>query len=98
MELRRRTRPAWEYSVFVLVVGCTLWLSLALYAKRDQVYKEKLLMQELETLRSTTTAYILEHRKHPTDAASTIDPFGGAYAYDARTGRISSTTPSYKNW
>ncbi|MBI5299722.1 MAG: hypothetical protein HY877_05460 [Deltaproteobacteria bacterium] len=104
MELRRKTRPAWEYFFVSAIVIATLWLSLALYAKRDQVYKEKILMQELATLRNEITAYVLEHRTLPKSPLSIVhspwspDSFGNEYHYNAETGHIQSTTASYQNW
>jgi len=104
MELRRKTRPVWEYFVVSAIVIATVWLSLALYAKRDQVYKEKILMQELIMLRNEITAYVLEHRMLPKSPLSIVpspwshDPFGNAYHYNEETGYIQSTTAPYQNW
>jgi len=87
------------------IVIATLWLSLALYAKRDQVYKEKILMQELTAMRSAVTTYILQHRTVPQNLWPIVqnpwfqqDPFGNVYYYDAETGHIQSTTAPYQNW
>ena len=97
MQLKRSKRPAWEYSVVGLVVGLAMWMAASLYAKRDQVFKERLLILELQTLRNLSAAYIFEHKKRHAPPL-TIDPFGYPYQYHPNNGWVSTTHPRYRHW
>ena len=103
MELGKVKRSAWEYFFIGTVVGCSMLLSIGLYAKRDHLYKSRLMGLELLTLRNAVTAYTLEHRKHPSSLEEASgpwsmvhsplsDPFGNLYQYDAKTGWVYSLT------
>lgn len=87
-------RSGWEYFTIVCVVVSGILLSAALYAKRDQVFKERLRTLELMTHRNYVIAYTLEYRKHPPDltgsGAPKTDPFGDPYQYDEKSGWVSS--------
>ena len=101
--LIQKQRHGWEIVVIALVVTSAMWMTIALYSKRDQVFKERLLINELMTLRNFITATILEHRQIPSSivhspSSSSLDPFGNAYHYDPKTGQVFSTTAGYKNW
>lgn len=102
MQLKRSKRPAWEIIVVTLVVGLAMWMAAALYAKRDRVVKERLLILELQTLRNLSAAYMMERRSVPKaigDFSSLqSDPFGHAYQFHSRNGWISATTPGYQTW
>lgn len=111
MQLERSRRAGWEWFVIVGVVLLSMWLSLALYAKRDQVFKERLLIWELQTLRNYVTAAILENKKIPEDLKevtglgsmvyslwSKNDPFGSPYHYNPQTGWVATTTHGYSQW
>lgn len=111
MQLKRSKRPVWEYGVVVLVVGVSMWMAITLYAKRDQVFKERLLILELQTFRNLSAAYILEHRSLPKNIREVLgpqsmvrspwsnqDPFGYPYQYHPANGWISTTHPRYVHW
>lgn len=102
MRLGRKTRPAWEYVAVVSLVGVVLWLSLALYAKRDGIFKGKLLMRELAFLRNHVMIHILTHKTLPASLTVLVqeaaDPFGEPYHYNPRTGRCTSVSQGYENW
>ncbi|OGQ16215.1 MAG: hypothetical protein A2W61_02600 [Deltaproteobacteria bacterium RIFCSPLOWO2_01_44_7] len=105
MELKRMNRSGWEYFLIISIVGFSLILSVGLYAKRDRVFKERLLILELSRLRSHVIAYMLEYKQHPSDLklwtkdyGLKVDPFGNPYHYDPRSGWVSTTTPSHKHW
>lgn len=101
MQLKRSQRKPWELVVVALAVAGAMWMSLALYAKRDQVTKERLLILELETLRNQVIAHMLAERKIPPElilSGSMVDPFGNPYHYDSDTGSVFSGTREYMNW
>ena len=99
MQLKRSSRAGWEYFVLVCVVGCSMLLAVSIYAKRDQVAKERLMILELQRLRNEVMATMLEHRTRPTEFANIpLDPFGNPYHYNPKTGSVSSATPKYKGW
>lgn len=111
MQLERSRRSGWEWFVIGGVVLLSMWLSLALYAKRDRVFKERLLIWELQTLRNYVAASMLENRKMPSDLKEVVspwsivhgplseqDPFGSPYHYNPQTGWVATTTPGYNQW
>lgn len=73
-----------------------------LYAKRDQVFKERLLILELQALRNRSAAYIFERQSLPKGigdfADPRIDPFGYPYHYHFGNGWITTTHPAYLHW
>lgn len=107
--MKRVKRSGWEYFTICCMVVCSLLMSLTLYAKRDQVFKERLMHWDLLALRNYTMAYMLEHRRYPSDLNvlkekwdvkifPKQDPFGRVYQYDAKTGWVSSGTGAYRQW
>lgn len=112
MQLKRSRRAGWEYVVLIFVVASSMILALALYSKRDQVAKERLLIQELGMLRNYVIAYTLEHREIPKNpwslpagqaglvpgGWSNQDPFGHPYQYNPKTGWVRTTTKRYVHW
>ena len=99
MELKPKRRATWEVVVVVLLVSCSMLLSMALYSKRDQVAKERLLILELQTLRNRVMTYMLENKKRPSGVTDNpVDPFGNPYHYNPKTGRVSTTTSGYLSW
>lgn len=98
VELKTKKRPAWESAVIFLTVAVSLWMTVALYAKRDRVFKERLLIYELMTFRNQVAADLLVHRKKPETMTLPMDPCGHPYQYNPETGWVSSSTPSYRHW
>lgn len=98
MQLKKSKRPVWKYVVVALAVASAMWMSLALYAKRDQVAKERLLILELETLRNRIIAHMLIFREIPESLESLRDPFGNPYHYNPKTGWVVSETDGYHHW
>lgn len=105
MQLKRSKRPVWEYVVVTAVVALAMGMALALTARRDRLFKEKLLILELQTLRNLSAAYILEHRAVPKTMKAvsssyfpTVDPFGSPYQFHSENAWIASTTPRYRHW
>src|SRR3989338_5872571 len=97
--LIQKQRHGWEYFVIGLAVVSAMWMTIALYSKRDQVFKERLMIVELMTLRNSVTAYILEQRRIPSDLQKAVspesspnDPFGNPYHYNPKTAQVSSKT------
>lgn len=97
-----RQRPAWEKYLVALLVLISMGFSIAIYAKRDRVFKQKLMMNELVTMRNLMLVYYMDHKKFPKDleeiVKSSIDPFGHAYYYDDKKGWVASQTPGYIDW
>ena len=89
-----KRRPVWEQIVLGWVIGGSLLLSLALYARRDNVSKTRWMHWELMAHRQSVIAFFLTHKQFPTslqEAAATvplIDPFGHPYFYDPNTGWV----------
>lgn len=114
MRLYRRKRRWWEYFVVGFLVAASTLLGLSLYAGRDRLYKERLLILELEGMRRLVAAQMLEKRiipkKPPWEnaaagagsggpgAAPKLDPFGTPYHYNPEKGRVSSETKGYGSW
>lgn len=98
MQLKRSKRKSWELVVVALAVAGAMGMSLALYAKRDQVAKEQLLILELETLRNRVMAHMLTTREIPESLEFIRDPFGNLYNYNPETGWVSSATKGYWDW
>lgn len=98
MQLKRSKRKSWEIVVVALLVAGAMWMSLALYSKRDQVDKERLLILELETLRNRVMAHMLTTREIPENMEFFHDPFGNPYRYNPETGWVSSQTEGYDYW
>lgn len=104
MQLGQNKRAAWEYLVVGLLIVASMGLALGLYSKRDQVFKERLLILELLTLRNTVVAEILTSGRRPKDVKNFFqslprrDPFGNPYHYDPKTGWVSSETEGYHCW
>lgn len=102
MNFGRQRRPVWEIWLVGVLVSLSLVLSVALYSKRDQVFKERLMIMELATLRNHLATYMLTHKKRPhffyLPWTSFKDPFGNPYRYNSKKGRVQSSTESYENW
>lgn len=105
MRLRRPKRVWWEYFVVGFLVAASMLLGLGLYAGRDRLYKERLLILELEGMRRLVVAQMLEKRTVPkkppwseASSAARLDPFGTPYHYDFQTGRVHSQTEGYGSW
>lgn len=102
MLIGRRQRPVWERVVLFLLVVTSLAMAAAIYSKRDQVYKERLLITELQTMRNFLMAYYLRYEKFPLHLVglhmNAKDPFGTPYDYNAKRGWVASRTPGYSDW
>lgn len=109
MRLRRPKRVWWEYLVVGFLVAASMLLGLGLYAGRDRIYKERLLILELEGMRRLVVAQMLEKRVVPkappwgesvaaSGATPRLDPFGTPYHYNSETGRVRSQTKGYGSW
>jgi competence protein ComGC len=95
-------RPKYEVVIVTMVVIITIIISIGIYSERSKVNKRKLLITEMDTLRSNIALYIIHNKSKPPslDALSLpkIDPFGNEYTYDPETGRVSSITEGYESW
>lgn len=102
MLIGRAKRPPWEKVLVTFLVLVSIGFAIAIYSRRDQVYKGHLLISELATLRNYLMAYYMEHKKFPTTLAELHqvekDPFGHLYFYDPKQGWVASQTPGYTQW
>ena len=102
MLIGRAKRPPWEKFLVTILVLVSIGFGISIYAKRDQVYKQRLLLSELMTLRNYLTAYYIEHKKFPATLSELhsveTDPFGNPYRYDPKKGWVASQTLGSTDW
>lgn len=102
--MRSRRRPTIEKVILFTVVSFAMAISLALYVKRDTIWKANTMRYELIAHRNNVISFLLKTKKLPPNLAAVSlhlpekDPFGAPYGYDPESGWVYSQTTGFENF